>query len=763
MNVLCLVHYPVFGGPHNRILTLEPLLAARGIRTVVALPEGPGNAADRLRAGGLEVIQAPLSRLRATRDPRSHARFVRQFPQDVRRLRRIIRAHEIELVVVGGLVNPHGAIAARLEAVPVLWQIVDTRTPPALRAAMMPVVSRLASVVMFGAESLIDAHPGARRLAVPSMVLRPAVDSRRFAPSKERRRATRQELGIPEQATVVGTVANLNPQKGIEHFLRAASLIERRRPGCWFVVVGAQHADQSAYLRLVHREVQASGVPSERMVFTGARSDVETIYPAFDVKMITSIPRSEGTTTTAIEAMSCGVPVVATDVGGIAEIVLDGVTGKLVPPLDPEALASQTLHMLDEPEVVARLGREGRKRVLSEHDLRVASKRYLDAYNRAIGIIHKRRRRRRGRRGARKQRRSRPKVAFFGMLPADNAATRTFCELPVRYLAHRGIKAVSFTPSSAPLHARFHSHSSLGRRLRAAVYWYGVVLPRRLFQLALALGADVIFVQRGLLRYSSLPFLEGAFALVGCRLLGRRMIYHLDDALYEVTGRRRIASRCRLADLVLTGNPAIAAFARAVNANVEILDGWIEVHRYAVKRHEPTNPVTIGYVGTYAQEHLAPIASGLAEVCSRTGSRLKVVSRNPVQLQGLEDRLDWERWTFEREFTLFQDFDIGIMPLADTAYNRAKEGYKLKEYMAAGLPIVCSPVGHNLTLIEPGMNGFFASSHEEWVASLYALVEDLSLRSDLGDAGRRLVEERYAAERQLRALESLLLDVAGPI
>lgn len=349
------------------------------------------------------------------------------------------------------------------------------------------------------------------------------------------------------------------------------------------------------------------------------------------------------------------------------------------------------------------------------------------------------------------------------MLPSDNAATRVFCQVPLRYLPRHGIDGRAFTPSSPRLHARFQSSLPLLRSVLGAAYWYGAVLPRRVVQLAHALRFDVIFIQRGLLRYASPPLLEGALALVARGLLGRKLLYHLDDALYEVAASRWVAGRCRSADLVLTGNRDVAAFARAAGADVEILDGWVEAERYPIKQHRSDGPVTIGYVGTFAEEHLLPITAPLAEACRRTGSRVKVVSRSPVKLPALTGHVDWERWTPEREFRLFEDFDIGIMPLEDTSYNRAKEGYKLKEYMAAGLPVVCSPVGHNLQLVQSGLNGFLPRTDQEWVEVLCSLAGDSARRAALGRRGRELVEERYAAERQMGELARIMRDLAHAV
>jgi glycosyltransferase involved in cell wall biosynthesis len=95
------------------------------------------------------------------------------------------------------------------------------------------------------------------------------------------------------------------------------------------------------------------------------------------------------------------------------------------------------------------------------------------------------------------------------------------------------------------------------------------------------------------------------------------------------------------------------------------------------------------------------------------------------------------------------------MPLADTEMNRAKEPLKIKEYMAAGLPIVASPVGHNLRVVTDGETGFFAASSQEWEARLTELASDANLRAELGRAGRNLVVERYDLPRLLQELADL--------
>lgn len=384
MNLLFAIHYPVFGGPHNQALRLNVSLAARGWKTLVLLPDEPGNAAGRLQEGGVPVVQMPLHRFRASPDLRLHAAFAVGFWREVNAIRRLIRERQVELVLIGGLVNPHAAIAARLERVPVVWQIVDSRTPRVLRLLLMPIVARLADTVMFDGQSLVDLHVDRHSFNLPLIVYYPPVDTKRFCVSEGRRCGTREALGIPGDALVVGMVANLNPQKGIEYFVRAASSIYCSQSNTWFLIVGARYETHHEYLDQIETEVQRSGVPRERFIFTGDRSDVENYYPAMDLKLITSVPRSEGTTTTAMEAMACGRPVVSTGVGAVREVVEDGVTGFVVPPLDPEAVAHATLCLLQDSDLRARMGEEGRRRAFELYDVEVCADTHVQAFEAAI-------------------------------------------------------------------------------------------------------------------------------------------------------------------------------------------------------------------------------------------------------------------------------------------------------------------------------------------------------------------------------------------
>lgn len=129
------------------------------------------------------------------------------------------------------------------------------------------------------------------------------------------------------------------------------------------------------------------------------------------------------------------------------------------------------------------------------------------------------------------------------------------------------------------------------------LYWFAIVLSRRLVQLPLILRHDVVFFQCSLSRSNDPPVLE--LILFRCaRLLGRKVVYHLDDALYTRVPARFISFRAREADLMITGNEKIAEFGRSCGARVEMLEGWIRAERYPIKARAHSNHTRPSTSGT---------------------------------------------------------------------------------------------------------------------------------------------------------------------
>ncbi len=384
-RALSIVHNPVFGGGTNAMIQLAAPLADRGWDVFAMVPDLPEAepALERMRAGGLPTGQIGLHRLRRTANPAPHIALAASFVPEVRRLRGLIRRERADIVLAYGDTNPHLALAGHLEGVAVVWTIYDTVTPPPVRPFTMPVVRNLADVILTWGLALAEAYPGALALGERCVQVYPPVDTDRFVPDAARRAAARAELGVPDDAIVIGTVGNRNPTKGHEHLAAAAARLRERGHDVWVRVLGARSPVHDEYMAEVDAEVERLGL-GERMTFTDPGTRVAALLPGLDVFAMSSVPRSEGLPTVIVEAMSCGLPVVATDVGAIAEMIDEGETGFVVPPLDDEALAGALERLVGDDDVRARIAAAARERVERNYSLDRCADVYAGAFELAV-------------------------------------------------------------------------------------------------------------------------------------------------------------------------------------------------------------------------------------------------------------------------------------------------------------------------------------------------------------------------------------------
>src|SRR5262249_13095482 len=174
--------------------------------------------------------------------------------------------------------------------------------------------------------------------------------------------AVLRELNLDEGAKLIGFVARLQPVKGHRYFIEAASRVAAVEPKAHFLLVGG-----GALQREIEEQVARLGL-SDRVHLLGGRDDAASIAAGFDVAASASL--SEGLPNAVMEAMAAGALVVATAVGGTAELVIDGVTGFLVPPADAGALSRRILDALRNPERSAQMAAQGHLRALSQFGMR---------------------------------------------------------------------------------------------------------------------------------------------------------------------------------------------------------------------------------------------------------------------------------------------------------------------------------------------------------------------------------------------------------
>lgn len=216
--------------------------------------------------------------------------------------------------------------------------------------------------------------------------------------------------------------------------------------------------------------------------------------------------------------------------------------------------------------------------------------------------------------------------------------------------------------------------------------------------------------------------------------------------------RRMVAGAAR----VVAGNHYLAGLARPYNGNVAVAPTAVDLGPYR-ERFEPALEPVVCWIGTAVNlTYLKPILPALARVrVGGTAAKLKLVCDQFVEHPGLE--ILRKPWRLEDEASDLMSSHVGIMPLADDPWTRGKCALKILQYFAASLPVVCSPVGSNLSVVEQGRNGYFASDEGEWIQRLEELLSDESKRRAFGAEGRALVEERYCVEANLDAFLAAVL------
>ncbi len=161
------------------------------------------------------------------------------------------------------------------------------------------------------------------------------------------------ELRIPEEYEVVGTVARLRKEKGVEYFLRAIPAVVAVRPNVMFVIVG------EGELRASLEDLVKTLEISRHVMFLGFRSDVPALLSLFDVNVIPSL--TEGFPLSLVEAMAAGNPIVASEVGGMREIAKHGESLLFVPPQNPTRLSESILHLLTDIDMATRISQEAQR------------------------------------------------------------------------------------------------------------------------------------------------------------------------------------------------------------------------------------------------------------------------------------------------------------------------------------------------------------------------------------------------------------------
>lgn len=285
-----------------------------------------------------------------------------------------------------------------------------------------------------------------------------------------------------------------------------------------------------------------------------------------------------------------------------------------------------------------------------------------------------------------------------------------------------------------------------GNRSVAGVLYSYVV---RMLALWRILFYDVIWVEKEL--FPGLP----AIAEQLLRWMGKVVIVDYDDAIFHNydlsnsvwTGKilnKKIDRVMACASLVTTGNEYLAQRARSAGAhNVMLLPTVVDFEKYKDAVDYSNDVPTVGWIGSpYTAKYLLAISDALVQVHREIPFKLIVIGGDFCDYRLM---VECKEWSEIDEVKQISSFDVGIMPLPDSPWERGKCGYKLIQYMACGKPVVGSPVGVNTEIVDDAV-GYLAATPNDWVKVLVALLNDRGERMQKGKRARIRVQEKYSMQ-----------------
>jgi glycosyltransferase involved in cell wall biosynthesis len=382
-RVLFANHTSELAGAERQVLdTIQALGGA--VDPLLACPAG--ELLEAAGSRGIPVAQIPGTTVSLRPHPTQTARGLAQIATSAVRLRRLARAHHAVLIHANteraGLA---AALAARAGGPPLVAH-AHTRLPAGrLAAATARALARGARIVI--ANSNYTAEPLRARGATVEVAHNP-IDTGHFDPATVSRATARASLGLAEGDLALAVIGYLAPVKRQDDAIRVLAQVRKTESRARLVIAGSTRftaagarEDSVGYARGLGELAAELGV-AEDVVFAGERDDVREVLAAADVVLVPSL--WEGFGRVVLESMAMAVPVIATNVGGPAEIVRDGVDGVLLAPDDPSTLANATSTLLSAPELRHELGVHARERARIDFSPDAFRGAVLAAYERAL-------------------------------------------------------------------------------------------------------------------------------------------------------------------------------------------------------------------------------------------------------------------------------------------------------------------------------------------------------------------------------------------
>jgi glycosyltransferase involved in cell wall biosynthesis len=388
ISVLYLQSTSEIGGSDVSLLRIVEALDRTKVEPHIVIPQD-GPLVESFRKAGCGVHLLPAMRKLTRQQGIAYlGRYVAGYVPAARAIARLVRREGIALVHTNSIHNLYGFLAARWTGRPHVWHIreivVQSR---ALQRFEVELAKRFSTRIVVMSDAIAEMFRGRGGQAPGHMIkVYDGVDLDSFHPRQRANNRIRRELGVPETVPLLGIVTRLDPWKGVEVFLEAASLVRRAVPEARFLVCGGEIAGREGYEASLRRLAETLGI-APAVMFSGWRfspRDMPEVYGALDVSVQCPVhPEPYGLAN--VEAMASAVPGVAVAAGGPLELCVQGETTLLVPPRDPGATAEAAITLLCDPARRVAMGEAGRRRAERLFDRRRCVQALEDLYAAVLG------------------------------------------------------------------------------------------------------------------------------------------------------------------------------------------------------------------------------------------------------------------------------------------------------------------------------------------------------------------------------------------
>lgn len=379
LSILYVNHVSYMGGAETSLIELTDNIDKSKYRVIVACPAS-GELVEKLSQRDAEHVTIRGGVLKRTFNPFSLIAFAYYFIVNAVKLSYIIRWRKVRIIHANSFTSClFCSISAKTCGIPIIWHMRDLVKMRLFNKIFINYAGSMANIVVATTtvmkNNLISLGVAPDKICI----IHNGIDLKKYNTTPTNGEIIRKEFGISLYTPLVGIVGQLTAWKGHRDFVRAAFIVAERYPSAKFLIVGKTIIGDNHYGQELAGLVTKLGLDGH-IIFTGFRSDMSNIMAALDILVSASWEEPFGRT--IIESMAAGKPVIATNAGGVPDIIENGVNGILVPPRNPQRLADGILKVLSDLELGKKLGDAGRKvvkqRFSLEKQMRKIEKLYED-------------------------------------------------------------------------------------------------------------------------------------------------------------------------------------------------------------------------------------------------------------------------------------------------------------------------------------------------------------------------------------------------